>query len=71
MHFPGCGEPVRKPNSLKMMMDMFCPVKMDEESEETYESRVKWLREDAKNDLMNKKQLCIQQGWKYLPIDLD
>ena len=71
MHFPGCGEPVRKPNSLKMMMDMFCPVKMDEESEETYESRVKWLSEDAEDDLRNKKQLCIQQGWKYLPIDLD
>jgi len=71
MHFPGCGEPVRKPNSLKMMMDMFCPIKMDEENEETYEARLKWLRDDAEVDLRHKKQLCIQQGWKYLPIDLD
>ena len=71
MHFPGCGEPNRKPNSLKLMMDMFCPIKMDEETEETFQTRLKWLREDAEKDLKHKKQLCIQQGWKYLPIDLE
>jgi hypothetical protein len=54
-----------------MMMDMFCPIKMDEESEETYQARLKWLRDDAEMDLRHKKQLCMQQGWKYLPIDLD
>ena len=71
IHFPGCGEPNRNPNSLKLMMDMFCPVKMDEESEEVYIKRIRWLKEDASKDLKHKKQLCIQQGWKYLPIDLD
>ena len=71
MHVPGCGEPMRKPNSLKIMLDMFCPIKMDEETEETYLERLRWLREDASRDLKHKKQLCIQQGWKYLPIDLE
>ena len=70
IHFPGCGEPVRKPNSLKMMMDMFCPIKMDEETEDAYLERIRWLKEDAERELRHKRQLCIQQGWKYLPIDL-
>jgi hypothetical protein len=71
MHFPGCGESQRKPNSLKIMMDMFCPLKMDEETDETYLERIRWLKDDAERELKYKKQLCIQQGWKYLPIDLD
>ena len=71
MHFPGCGEPNRKPNSLKLMMDMFCPIKMDEETEEKYLERIRWLKEDAEKDLKHLRSLCIQQGWKYLPIDLE
>ena len=71
MHFPGCGEGNRKPNSLKIMMDMFCPIKMEEETEENYQTRLTWLKEKASDELKYKKQLCIQQGWKYLPIDLE
>jgi len=71
MHFPGCGEPNRKANSLKIMMDMFTPIKMEEDTDETYQKRLKWLKEEAETELKYKKQLCIQQGWKYLPIDLD
>lgn len=71
MHFPGCGESNRKPNSLKIMMDMFCPIKMEEETEESYQNRLIWLKEKASDELKYKKQLCIQQGWKYLPIDLE
>lgn len=71
MHFPGCGESNRKPNSLKIMMDMFCPIKMEEETEENYQNRLSWLKEKARDELKYKRQLCIQQGWKYLPIDLE
>ena len=71
MHFPGCGEANRKPNSLKIMMDMFCPIKMEEETEENYQNRLTWLKEKASDELKYKRQLCIQQGWKYLPIDLE
>jgi hypothetical protein len=71
MHFPGCGEKNRKPNSLKIMMDMFCPIKMDEETEENYRSRLVWLKENASTDLKYKKRLCIENGHKFLPIDLE
>ena len=71
MHFPGCGEPNRKPNSLKIMMDMFCPIKMKEETEENYHNRLLWLKEKASDELKYKKHLCIQQNCKYLPIDLE
>ena len=71
LHFPGCGEPNRLPNSLKRMMDMFTPIKMDEDTEETYLKRLEWLKNEAGAEMRYKKQLCIQQGWKYLPIDLN
>lgn len=77
MHFPGCGEPKRPKNALLKMMDMFSPLKLcgDNEhqldTEESYQERLRWLREDAENDLREKRQLCIQQGWKYLPIEVD
>lgn len=71
MHFPGCNEPFRKPNSLKLMLDMFCPIKMDEESIETYHKRLYWLRYNAESELRHKKELCIKNGFKYLPIDLE
>lgn len=70
MHFPGCNESFRKPNSLKLMFDMFCPIKMDEETEEVYLNRLYWLKYTAEKDLKYKKQLCIMNGNKYLPIDL-
>ena len=76
MHFPGCGEPNRLPNSLLRMMDMFCPLKLNGDdghlldTEETYQERMRWLKEDAQKDLQEKRILCIQQGWKYLPIEL-
>ena len=77
MHFPGCGETQRLQNSLRLMMDMFSPLKLEGDNghqldtEETYQERLRWLREDAEKDLENKRILCIQQGWKYLPIDLE
>lgn len=77
MHFPGCGEPQRLPNSLLRMMDMFSPLKLEGDNghlldtEESYNKRIKWLQEDAEKDLKNKYYLCIQQGWKYLPIELN
>jgi hypothetical protein len=53
------------------MMDMFCPIKMKEDSEENYQNRLTWLKEHASDELKYKRQLCIQQGCKYLPIDLE
>ena len=77
MHFPGSGEPNRPYNSLLRMLDMFTPIKLNGDNghlldtEESYQERLRWLREDAEKDLKYKKQLCIQQGWKYFPLDLE
>ena len=73
MHFPGAGEPQRKPNSLRDMMRMFCPIKMDDDTDETYFERIRWLKEDATRVLKEKRQLCINRGiWKYyFPTELD
>lgn len=77
MHFPGAGEPNRLPNSLLRMMDMFTPLKLEGDNghlldtEESYQERLRWLREDAETDLKEKKHRCIQQGWKYFPIELE
>lgn len=71
LHFPGCGEPNRLPNSLKRMMDIFTPIRMKEDTDDSFINRMKWLREKAGDEMRYKKQLCNQQGWKYLPIDLE
>jgi hypothetical protein len=71
MHFPGCNEVNRKPDSLKLMMNMFCPIKMDDESDEIYNNRINWLKYKAETELKCKKHLCNINGYKYLPIDLD
>ena len=44
---------------------------MEEETEENYQNRLTWLKEKASDELKYKRQLCVQQGWKYLPIDLE
>ena len=36
--------------AFKRMMDTFCPIKMDEESDETYEKRKEWLTTPSKYD---------------------
>jgi hypothetical protein len=77
MHFPGCGEPCRKPNSLLQMMDMFCPIMLKGDNghaldtPETFAKRLEWLELHAEKDLQEKKRQCEAQGWKYLPIDLE
>ena len=49
-------------------MDIFTPIRMEYDS---FESRIQWLREKAGEEMRRKKNLCNQQGWKYLPIDLE
>jgi hypothetical protein len=77
MHFPGSGEPNRLPDSLRRMMDMFTPLKLEGDNghaldtDESLQERLRWLREDAEVDLRHKKHLCNQQGWKYFPIELE
>lgn len=43
LHFPGCHEPQRPINSLKRMMNMYCPIRMDEDTDYTYNTRMLWL----------------------------
>jgi len=43
IHFPGCHDK----SSLFYMSDSYCPIKMDEETEEEYQIRMKWLYEDS------------------------
>jgi hypothetical protein len=58
VHFPGCGEPGRPQNCLKRMMDMFCVLKMDEETEEEHRNRIEKL-----------KTVEMRQDGRYLPLE--
>jgi len=49
IHFPGCNEPNRPENSLRRMMSIFSPVKMDEETTTEYDFRISWLKECHKD----------------------
>lgn len=77
MHFPGCGEPCRKPNSLLYMMDMFMPLKMNGDDEHfkdtdgTHSQRLQWLSNYAEADVRQLKARCDAQGFKYLPNELN
>ena len=35
------------------MSDIYCPIKMEEENQEEYESRMSWLYKDYKTDVEN------------------
>jgi hypothetical protein len=63
LHFPGCGEPNRPKESLRRMMNMFCPVKMDEDTKETFEFRLEWLKNEAEKDLKKAKKYGT-----YIPL---
>lgn len=69
VHFPGSKEPGRQKNGLKRMMDMFCPIRMDEESMENYEKRIDWLKNNASTELKEMKIICNQRGL-YFPLDM-
>lgn len=70
VHFCGHGEPNRPQNSLRRMMNMFCPIKMDEDTEKSYQNRLNWLKNEAEQNVIIKKQICNMQG-KYYPLDLE
>lgn len=63
IHFPGCSYK-RPENSLQMMMNMFCPVKMENETNESYQNRKNQLQKNnvAERSLLRHK--C------YIPIEL-
>lgn len=71
IHFAGCGEPSRPPNSLRKFMDMFCPIKMEGEyghptdNNDTFKQRLYWLKNTAEDDLQQKKYLCSILGKNY------
>ena len=46
LHFAGC----RNKNDLRLCMEKFCPIKKDEESDESFKSRIKWLIEDSRKE---------------------
>jgi hypothetical protein len=62
IHFPGCNEPNRPEDCLERMMNMFCPIKMDEDTDETYNQRIEWLQTRAYSDLSRVK------GQSYVPL---
>lgn len=65
IHFPGCNVPGRPENSLKRMMNMFCPIRMEEDTDHTYKFRMEWLSTRAVADLYKFR------GKGYLPIILE
>jgi hypothetical protein len=62
IHFPGCNEPNRPENSLQRMMNMFCPIRMLEDTDHTYKFRMEWLKTRAEADLFQ------MRGRGYLPL---
>lgn len=63
IHFPGTAEPGRPKNCLFRMMSMFSILKTDEENDENYEKRLKWLQTKAHNELKNQRQ------YRIFPLD--
>lgn len=62
IHFPGCNEPNRPENPLQRMMNMFCPIRMDRDTDDTYRFRMDWLQNRAEADLYRVR------GRGYLPL---
>jgi len=62
IHFPGCNEPNRPEECLRRMMIMFCPIKMEEDTDNTYNYRMEWLKNKAPVDLSK------VHGRGYVPI---
>ena len=36
--------------TLKTVMNKFCPIKKEEDTEETYKERLRWLKEDSRRE---------------------
>jgi hypothetical protein len=68
IHFPGCGEPNRPKDCLRRMMEMFCVLKMDEETDEQHRERLEWMS-TAETTLPILYNLCQKSG-RYVPLDL-
>jgi len=68
LHFPGCGEAGRPVDCLKRMMAKFCPIRMDEDTDETYIERRQWLDGSVGVDVEVWYMLCRACN-KYLPLD--
>jgi hypothetical protein len=62
IHFPGCNVENRPENSLNRMMNMFCPIRMVEDSDDSYNFRINWLKTSAERDLYRVR------GVGYLPL---
>lgn len=59
LHFPGCWRD-NTDMSLSVAMERYCPIRKDDESEESYQARLHWLEfeseEDARRRLRNFKE---------------
>jgi hypothetical protein len=69
IHFPGCKEPQLKTNALELMMNKFCPLKMEEEDEETFLLRKEWLKGEVNNYIENEWRETRKEN-KWLPRDV-
>lgn len=49
LHFPGCFRDDVN-NGLNRVMVKFCPIKTDEDTEETYRERLRWIKEESVAD---------------------
>lgn len=66
VHFPSCGEPNRPQNCLYRLIALFCPIKMDEDDDESFQSRISWLKQSS-NTIPKLKAECNRQG-RYFPL---
>jgi hypothetical protein len=64
IHFPGCNVQGRQENALERMMNMFCPIRMDEDTDDSYNFRMNWLKTRCVDDLFRFR------GKGYLPLVL-
>jgi hypothetical protein len=49
LHFPGCWRD-NNDYGLPVCMEKFCPIKKDEEDEESFQRRLHWLEHESKNE---------------------
>ena len=68
IHFPGSREPCMVPNTLGKFMNMYCPLKMDQDTDESYQKRIEWLSGEVLNYNREEYDKCTKIGRVY-PLD--
>jgi hypothetical protein len=56
LHFPGCSRDLGNFDNLARALNTYCPIKQDNESEESYQKRVYWLIHESNQHALNMRK---------------